>query len=101
MVYWYLACYGDWLSQAPVRVRRPRPPNSVRRRPIRGLLASGLSEQDGELIRSHERTGRPQGIPASVDRLERLLRRTLKPQKRSPKPKPNRASTRRQSDAGA
>ncbi len=89
------------MSQAAVRARRPRSPNGVRRPPIRGLLASGLSEQDGELIRSHERTGRPQGIPAFVDRLERLLRRTLKPEKPGPKPKPKRASTRRQSEAGA
>ena len=29
------------------------------------LLASGLSEEDGEVIRSHERTGRPLGPPRS------------------------------------
>ncbi len=64
------------------------------------LLASGLSQEDGELIRSHERTDRPLGPRAFVDRLERLLRRTLKPQKRGPKPKPKRTSTRRQSGTG-
>ena len=65
-----------------------------------GLLASGLSHEDGQLIRSHERTGRPLTPPAFVARLERLLRRTLKPQERGPKPKPKRTSTRRQSGTG-
>ena len=54
------------------------------------LLASGLSEEDGERIRSHERTGRPLGPAAFVDRLERLLRRTLKSQTRGPKPRARR-----------
>ena len=57
------------------------------------FLASGLSEE--EQVRSHERTGRPLGSPAFVDRLERLLRRVLKPHKRGPKPCTKRASTRR------
>jgi len=64
------------------------------------LLASGLSKEGGEVIRSHERTGRPLGPPAFVDRLERLLRRTLKPQRRGPKPKPQRTNKRRQNGAG-
>jgi len=37
---------------------------------------------------------------SALNRLERLLRRTLKPQKRGPKPKPKRTSTRRQSGTG-
>ena len=52
-----------------------------------GALSSGLGEDDGDLVRRHERTGHPLGTPAFVDRLERLLRRMLKPQKRGPKPK--------------
>ena len=55
------------------------------------LLSSGVSEQDTERLRSHERTGRPLGSPAFVDRLERLLRRALRPRKRGPKPKTQRA----------
>ena len=55
------------------------------------FLASGLSEEESEHLRSHERTGRPLGPPAFVDRLERVLRRVLKPQKRGPKPGTKRA----------
>ena len=54
------------------------------------FLASGLSEAETAQLRSHERTGRPLGPPAFVDRLERILRRVLKPQKRGPKPAPKR-----------
>ena len=48
------------------------------------FLASGLSEEETEQFRSHERTCRPLGTLAFVDRLERLLRRVLRPQKRGP-----------------
>ena len=51
------------------------------------VLASGLGEEQTELLRRHERTGRPLGTPAFVDRLEGLLRRALRPRKRGPKPK--------------
>ncbi len=61
------------------------------------FLASGLSEEETAQFRSHERTGRPLGSPAFVDRLERLLRRVLKPQKRGPKPGTKRAGTGRTS----
>ena len=57
------------------------------------FLASGLSEEETAQFRSHERTGRPLGSPAFVDRLERLLRRVLKPQRRGPKPRTKRAGT--------
>jgi len=63
-------------------------------------LASGLSHEDRELSCSHERTGRPLGLLAFVDRLDRLLRRTLDPHNRGPKRKPRRTSTRRQSGTG-
>ena len=56
------------------------------------LLKPGLDRDDAELLRSHERTGRPLGSPEFVDRLERLLRRVLKPQKRGPKPKRKRVA---------
>ena len=65
-----------------------------------GRLASGLSPEDRELNCSHERTGRPLGLLAFVDRQERLPRRTLDPQKRGPKRKLKRTSTRRQSGTG-
>ena len=61
------------------------------------FLASGLSEEETAQLRSHERTGRPLGPPAFVDRLERALRRVPKPQKRGPKPGAQRPGARRTS----
>ena len=57
------------------------------------FLASGLSEEETAQMRSHERTGRPLGSPALADRLERILRRVLKPRKRGPKPGTKRHSS--------
>jgi len=42
-----------------------------------------------ELIHSHARTDRPLGSDAFVKELEDRLQRTLRPQKRGPKPKPD------------
>ena len=64
------------------------------------LLASGLSEEETAQLRSHERTGRPLGPPAFVDRLERVLRRVLKPQKHGPKPGSKRPGMGRTSGSG-
>ena len=61
------------------------------------FLASGLAQEETDQFRSHERTGRPLGSPAFVDRLERVLRRVPKPQKRGPKPGTKRARTDRTS----
>ena len=57
------------------------------------FLACGPSEEETERVRAHERTGRPLGSSAFVDRLERLLRRVLEPHKRGPKPGTKRAGT--------
>ena len=53
----------------------------------RDFLAAGLSETDAELLRRHERTGRPLGSDSFVARLEKALRRTLHRQKPGRKPK--------------
>jgi len=44
-------------------------------------------EAEAELWRRHERTGRPLGEPAFLDRIEALLGRIVRPAKRGPKPK--------------
>ena len=49
------------------------------------FLSEGLSPEQAELIRRHERTGRPLGSEGFVGRLEGLLGRLLHPQKRGPK----------------
>ena len=49
------------------------------------FLAEGVSEEQAERFRRHERTGRPLGDEGFVTRLERVLGRVLRPQKRGPK----------------
>ncbi len=50
------------------------------------FLNSAMPEKELEL-RRHVRTGRPLGDETFVKRLEEMLGRALKPQKRGPKPK--------------
>ena len=51
----------------------------------RGFLAECASDEERELFRAHESTGRPLGAPAFVSRLEKRLGRTLARQKPGPK----------------
>jgi putative transposase len=51
----------------------------------RDFLAAGLSDAEADLLRRHERTGRPLGSDRFLARLEALLGRLLGPQKRGPK----------------
>jgi putative transposase len=60
----------------------------------REFLAEGLSVEEAELLRQHERTGRPLGTKRFIARLERLLGRVLGRQKPGPKG-PRRARRRR------
>jgi hypothetical protein len=46
-----------------------------------------IAEAELKDIRQHGRTGRPLGCESFVDRLEELVGRVLKPQKRGPKRK--------------
>jgi putative transposase len=62
--------------------------------PLRGMVGNWrdfLDRKDEqtefELVRRHERTGRPLGEEGFIEGLERLLQRTLRPQKRGPKEK--------------
>lgn len=45
------------------------------------FLADGLPEETLEMLRQHERTGRPLGDEAYVEQLELMLHRSLRPQK--------------------
>ena len=51
------------------------------------FLATGLQAADADLLRRHERTGRPLGSAEFVVRLEKLLNRALAPGKPGRKPK--------------
>ena len=54
------------------------------------LLDSALREEELKDLREHGRTGRPLGDATFLERLENIVGRPLKPQKRGPKPKPRR-----------
>jgi len=45
------------------------------------FLSPALTKENAELLRRHERTGRPLGNEAFVERLEIKLGRNLRPQK--------------------
>ena len=47
----------------------------------REFLAGGVSEEDYNALRKHERTGRPLGSERFVGQLDEKLGRVLKPQK--------------------
>jgi len=47
----------------------------------RAYLSMGLEESMPGTFRRHERTGRPLGSPAFLDRLEILLQRPLRPRR--------------------
>lgn len=51
------------------------------------FLAVDVGESEIEVLRRHERTGRPMGADAIIEKLERLLDRKLKHQKPGPKKK--------------
>ena len=51
------------------------------------FLNSALAEEELRDIRHHTRTGRPLGDKTFLARLEGMVGRVLKPQKRGPKPK--------------
>ena len=53
--------------------------------PWKKFLSVDAQESDMELFRKHERTGRPIGDDAFIERLERLLDRRLKPEKPGPR----------------
>jgi len=53
----------------------------------REFLMETLEADEAELLRCHERTGRPLGKPAFLDRVEATLGRIVRPAKRGRKPK--------------
>ena len=58
----------------------------------REFLATGLEDDDADLLRRHQRTGRPLGSSEFVVRLEKLLNRALAPRKPGRKPKAKRTA---------
>jgi putative transposase len=56
-------------------------------KPWKQFLSVDVSVPEIELFRKHERTDRPLGEDAFIEKLEHILDRTLKPQKPEPKRK--------------
>jgi putative transposase len=107
----YLLAAARYIERNPVRARLVRrakdwPWSSarahlaacddelVRVRPLldmvddwRAFIARAAAEDEMEAIRRHERTGRPLGDEAFVERLEESLGRPLRPRKPGPKPR--------------
>jgi putative transposase len=54
----------------------------------REFLGREVGQREYELVRSHERTGRPLGSEGFIESLEKKLERVLRRQKPGPKPKP-------------
>jgi putative transposase len=53
----------------------------------RDFLSEGLAADEVELFRCHERTGRPLGEARFLERIEKTLKRVIRPRKRGPRPK--------------
>jgi putative transposase len=66
---------------------KTKPLLEIANKPWKMFLSSESQERDIELLRKHERTGRPLGSDSFIEKLELLLYRNLKPQKPGPKTK--------------
>jgi len=53
----------------------------------KGFLTEALEDEEVELLRRHERTGRPLGGTRFLNRIEKRLRRSVRPAKAGRKPK--------------
>ncbi len=84
---------GDWpWSSAGPHIKRKddvlvrtKPLLKMVKSPWKSFLTVDAQESERALFRKHERTGRPVGDDAFIERLEQLLDRKLKPRKPGPK----------------
>ena len=88
------AAAGDWPWSSAQAHLSGRDDGLVQVKPLlelvpdwRDFLVGGLGEDEREVIRAAERTGRPLGSAPFVARLEKRLRRPLARRKPGPKPK--------------
>lgn len=82
-----------WISAGPhVRGKdgilvKTKPLQEIVNKPWKKFLDFDVQAQEIELLRKHERTGRPLGADTFIGKMEFLLNRKLKPQKPGPKKK--------------
>jgi hypothetical protein len=69
------------------RVVAPGVPHHVTQRGNRRQRTFFTDEDEVDILRRHQRTGRPLGDDAFVERLEASLGRNLRPRKPGPKPR--------------
>jgi len=88
---------GDWPSSSARAHLAARDDRLVNVAPLLAMipdwnvfLQSALPEEELRRLRGHARTGRPLGDETFLGRLEDMVGRILKPQKRGPKPEPDR-----------
>jgi putative transposase len=80
-----------WSSAGPHSKRKDdilvktKPLLEMVKSPWKKFLSADARESEMALFRKHERTGRPMGDDAFIEKLEQLLDRNLKPQKPGPK----------------
>jgi putative transposase len=60
---------------------------SIVKKNWKDFLRNDVNEAEIDLLRKHERTGRPLGKDSFIETIETLLNRRLKPQKPGPKRK--------------
>ena len=66
---------------------KTKPLQEIVNKPWKKVLDFDVQESEIELLRKHERTGRPLGAYSFIEKMELLLGRKLKPQKPGPKKK--------------
>jgi len=64
---------------------KTKPLGEMVRKSWKQFLAIDAQEAEIELLRKHERTGRPLGKNSFIEKVELLLNRRLRPQKPGPK----------------
>jgi putative transposase len=84
---WNPASCNPAEKQTPADFVKTKPLLEIANKSWKMFLSSESQERDIELLRKHERTGRPLGGDSFIEKLELLLDRNLKPQKPGPKKK--------------
>jgi putative transposase len=82
---WPWSSAGPHFKRKDDMLVKTKPLMEMVKSPWKTFLSVDAQESEMELFRKHERTGRPIGDEAFIERLEGLLDRKLKPQKPGPK----------------
>jgi putative transposase len=84
---WRWSSASAHLAQKDDLLVKTEPLCSLVQKSWREFLAFDVPEPEIDLLRKHERTGRPLGDDSFIEKLERLLDRRLRPEKPGPKKK--------------